>query len=126
VLLAFESAVCDLDEAGTCLALERNTACVFHLMRATEGALKEIAAKYNVEISDPSWGGVLKRLEGLNEANDEFLRDVKLHLRAIKNAWRNPTMHLDKIFDQAEARAIFNALRGFLEHAAKKCQKSAA
>ena len=38
----------DIFEAGTCLALERGTACVMHLMRVVEAGLKVLAAEIGV------------------------------------------------------------------------------
>jgi hypothetical protein len=42
VFSSFPSATDDIAEAGTCLALERSTACVMHSMRATEVALRAL------------------------------------------------------------------------------------
>lgn len=44
VFAAFPSATDDITEAGTCLAFERATACVMHLMRACEVALRALAS----------------------------------------------------------------------------------
>src|SRR2546429_816069 len=40
----YPSAAFEIKEAGNCFALERSTACVMHLMRTLEVALKAIAA----------------------------------------------------------------------------------
>ena len=41
------------------------------------------------------------------------------HLSAVKNAWRNPTMHPRKSYDVEEAEDIFCATRGFLRDIAR-------
>jgi hypothetical protein len=50
VAQAFPSAVPDLKEAGTCFALNRNTACVFHIIRAMEIALRALAKCSGVKV----------------------------------------------------------------------------
>ncbi|HWN42015.1 MAG TPA: hypothetical protein VNW71_07310, partial [Thermoanaerobaculia bacterium] len=47
VAAAFPSAVIDIEEAGKCYALSRYTACVFHLMRVMESALRVLASTLN-------------------------------------------------------------------------------
>src|SRR5216683_4653264 len=48
VFNAFPRANDDVTEAGNCLALERSTACVMHLMRAAEVALRALAKALGV------------------------------------------------------------------------------
>jgi hypothetical protein len=40
----FPSTILDIEEAGKCLAMSRNTSCVFHLMRVMEVGLRTLAA----------------------------------------------------------------------------------
>lgn len=61
----FPSAAFDIAEAGRCLALERSTACVFHLMRVVEVAIKVVSAFLGVdEPKSPNWGSWLSALRG--------------------------------------------------------------
>lgn len=36
------------------------------------------------------------------------------NLRAVKDAWRNPTMHVDFDYDREKALDVWNSVRGFL------------
>jgi hypothetical protein len=62
VFSAFPSATDDITEAGTCLALERSTACVMHLMRVAEVGLKALAAKVGV-IRQNDWGAYIRKID---------------------------------------------------------------
>jgi hypothetical protein len=48
----FTDSADDIAEAGKCLALERPTAAVFHLMRAMEAAVKVLGQKLDATVSD--------------------------------------------------------------------------
>lgn len=52
VSVAFPAAVEDISEAGKCFALGRNTAAVFHVMRAMEVAVQVIGGKLGATVSD--------------------------------------------------------------------------
>ena len=46
----------DIREAGTCYALERPTACVFHLMRAMEVVVRRLARRFSLPTGlDVTW-----------------------------------------------------------------------
>ena len=51
---------------------------------------------------------------------ESFFRDVAAQLTAVKRAWRNPTMHIERQYSPTEAEAIFNAVRVFMLHLATK------
>ncbi|MDQ3696728.1 MAG: hypothetical protein M3373_01695 [Gemmatimonadota bacterium] len=131
----FPSALLDAEEAGKCFALGRNTACVFHLMRVMEVALRALGASLNDPTLDPkanpTWDRILKR--GDNEllknasrrssewqTKDVFFTDAIANLRAVKTAWRNPTMHVHGVYDSERAQDIFNAVRGLMRHLASE------
>jgi len=121
---AFPSAAYDISEAGKCLALERSTACVFHLMRAMEVCLLAFAESIGVGTSNnPSWGALLEKMEVKVKKDDDFAKEALLLLRSFKNAWRNPTMHMEKTFTQEVAQAIFVATKGFMNHISKKLKQ---
>ncbi len=122
----FPSAIIDLEEASKCLALERSTAAVFHLMRVMEVALKATAKSLGVPYT-PSWESQLKEIQsridqkwkkkGIRWKRDEpFFREVLGHLQAVKVAWRNPTMHIENQYTLDQAEDIFNAVRGFMRY----------
>lgn len=130
----------DVEEAAKCLALERNTACVFHLMRAMESGLRLLADSLGdpslAPERNPTWERILKRgdqelQKGFKEQAAEwrkrpqFFSEAIADIRAVKSAWRNPTMHVDKKYDEQQAKEIFNSVRAFIRHLASGLKASA-
>lgn len=130
---SFTEATYDISEAGSCYASGRNTACVMHLMRALEVALDAIGLGVGISgtviDAQNSWERLLDRIRRQIETNDrsgdltwsskrQFFVDAQAHLYAVKNAWRNPSMHLEKKYDDKEALRIYNAVKDFMEHLA--------
>ena len=62
VFRKFPGATDDIFEAGTCLALERGTACVMHLMRVVELGLKTLASALGIG-SQNDWGSYLREID---------------------------------------------------------------
>jgi hypothetical protein len=122
---SFPSARYDLQEACKCLACERYTATVFHLMRPMESALRCLATKLHVHYY-PGWSIYLKRIDivlksgakrsRLRKARVKFLSESSVRLWAIKDAWRDDTMHLESQYGPDQAKAIFDAAKGCMEH----------
>jgi hypothetical protein len=44
-------------------------------------------------------------------------------LQSFKNPLRNNTMHVDAVYDQISARAVYGALSGFMRHAATRLKE---
>jgi hypothetical protein len=114
VVEAFPSATTDILEAGNCFALARYTACVFHLMRVMEAGLKAIAKEMQVPYAS-NWGACISEIEKRSQA-DEFSKNAILYLRSVKNAWRNPTMHIEATYSQEWADRILQAVQVFMVH----------
>jgi hypothetical protein len=138
VTVNFPSAIADIEEAGKCLALSRATATVFHLMRVMETGLRSLGATLNDSRLDPkqnpNWQKILDRCnEELSKppaqrspewaANGEFFAKVTAHLTAVKNAWRNPTMHVEASYDEQEALDIWNHVGAFMRTLATKLRE---
>jgi hypothetical protein len=129
VFNAFPSANDDITEAGTCLALERATACVMHLMRATEVALKAIAASIGVG-QQGDWGAYIRetykelekqvRAAGARTADHQFYAEAAAQIDNVKRAWRNPSMHVDKSYSQPRAEEILLATKSLMSHLAAR------
>lgn len=126
VFNAFPSATIDIEEAAKCLALDRYTACVFHLMRAVECALKATAKALSIDYA-PNWDAYIKKINervdadyksksGEWKASESFFRDVAVHLVSVKNAWRNPTIHVERDYTFEQARDVFQSVRIFMAH----------
>lgn len=65
---AFPSAKNEIKCAGNCLALDLNTAAVFHLMRAAELGLRSLAEHFGAKVKNKpldlaGWDGVIKAIE---------------------------------------------------------------
>ena len=130
--------VFELDEAAKCLALGRSTAAVFHLMRLMEISVRAVA-RY-LEICDPlpgdrSWGKVLENVRNgikakwptvaSRETGDgKLFDDLHASLDAVKNPWRNSTMHPANKYTAEEAEHIYAAVRGFAMKLASRCDEN--
>jgi hypothetical protein len=116
----------ELAEATCCYAYERDTACVFHLMRALEVVLKAFAEKLDVRFVSKNWGEIVAALEPrLNGKNTEDA-EILAYLRNIKNAWRNPTMHVERDYDSDQAFDILRNTRNLMLHVARRLRSSSA
>ena len=121
---AFPTANKDLSEAVFCYAFERNTACVFHLMRALEIALKAFAEKLGARFERENWGRILSSIEEkIGDSRNSEDGEILVHLRNIKNAWRNSTMHVERDYDAEQAFDILRATRNFMIHVAKRLRQ---
>lgn len=130
---AIPRAIKDIEEAGKCLALERSTACVFHLMRVMEISLQQLGNKLEIGmefLEDAQWNNILEKLDktiralprGTREEKEVQGRygEVSSHLFAVKNAWRNDVMHVRGIYTQEDAAEIFNHVKAFTRNLATK------
>lgn len=126
----FPGAIDDIEDAGSCLSLNQGTACVMHLMRVMEVGLKSLAKELKIPYA-PSWESYLTQIEKNIAAkhatkstkwkkNEKFYRDISGDLMTIKQAWRNPTMHIDRRYNQEEAEQIFNAVKTLMQRMAAK------
>lgn len=128
----------EVEEAAKCLALGRSTASVFHLMRAMEMGV--YAVSRCLGISDPkpadrSWGKVLEKVRAGIDAkwptvasratgDGEVFELLHASLDAVKNPWRNATMHPANKYTSEEADHVFAAVRGFMMKLAARCDEN--
>ena len=133
VAAVFPDAGYDIEQASKCLALDRSTACVFHLMRVLDHALHRLSTTlHNTFDPRTSWDTILNGKDGVKDKIDQMRTNtpellakkedyhrVYGHLNSVKNAWRNPTMHPRKHYDTEEAEDVFCATRGFMRDLAK-------
>ena len=129
---AFPSIAYDLSEACTCYALDRSTACVYHLMRVLEVPIRCIRNALGMTGNYPAWGSFLNEMAKANNAKNSdkksaeylFFADLEGQLWAIKNAWRDEAMHsVASKYTEREAQAIFRAVEGFMQKAATKLKE---
>lgn len=125
---AFPDAIADMDEAAKCFAFERPTACIFHLMRVTEVGLNAFAILLEISDHNPNWEPIIRKIDAELKAdykdrkykgNQDFLANASTHLHAVKVAWRNKTMHVEKINTMEHAKETYDATCGFMRYLAE-------
>jgi|SRR5579872_2616021 len=99
----------DYSEAGICIAYLRPTAAAFHLVRACEAVLRQFyrGMVRQRRIAEPwMWGPMVDDMRGRRVRPDQTL----LHnLDGMRQNFRNPTQHPDKVYDIDEAQDLFAA-----------------
>jgi hypothetical protein len=125
----FPSANNDIYEAGMCLALERGTACVMHLMRVVEAGLKILAMKLEVGQQN-DWGSYIREIDksletrkktsGARSADEQFFAEASITIDSMRRAWRNPTLHIENNYSPERAEEILISVRSFMRHLATK------
>ena len=144
---AFPSVKRDIKDAGNCLALDLNTAAVFHLMRTVEFGVRELAKRLNIAtvnsntaITFATLGSIIEainqKLPNLREqaktkgdaqevASLEFFSELLPEMRGFQYAWRDPVMHARTRFDEPhEAENILEARqkRAWVAQATRLCR----
>lgn len=132
VARAFPSARLDIKEAGNCLALELNTAAVFHLMRVAEYGLRALAFDRRIKVPKgtaielATWEEIIKQLEKAEqdiqgykktrarEVQYEFYHGAMLEFKRFKNVYRNRVMHAREDFEWSDARSVFIHVKAFM------------
>jgi hypothetical protein len=133
VATAFPSAAFDIEEAGRCLALERNTAAVLHCMRILEVGLNTLAAALNVPFNERNWGNIIPEIISEIGKRDKaatrgsawrkespFYAEAATQFGFVRNAWRNHAMHIRDKYDEERARRIYDHTRDLMKHLATK------
>ena len=114
----------DVVEAGNCLALDRTTACVFHLMRIVEFGVQRFGDKLDVPLVNESvWQKIMDQVNSrilampdkpaAKKRIKEAYAEIAGHLYNVKVAWRNPVMHPKRTYTPEEAERLFNTVRTF-------------
>jgi hypothetical protein len=127
----FPKAIEDISEAAKCLALQRTTASVFHLMRVMELGVQRLGGKLKVTISikDETWHQIMLHVNGKIEKlpsktprekeRKSALAGAAAHLQSVRLAWRNEVMHPKQTYTRQEAYDIFYATRVFMSYLAE-------
>ncbi len=115
----------DIEEAGKCVALNRNTAAVFHLMRALECAVQIVADKIGATIKDQhgrglGWGVIAENMKPLIDAMPKGSAEqlnwyrIQSDLAVVNRAWRVPTNHPKETYTSEQANEVFDATKTFM------------
>ena len=134
VAAKFPSIAYDIEEAGKCLALERSTASAFHSLRCLEAAIRAISRSLSIE--DPTKGsqrnwsfalaGIQKEMDARWPKGHRISGDAVIFERfhaiitATQNPFRNSTMHLESKYTEAEARHLFEMVKGLMQRVAAR------
>ncbi len=130
----FGSVRYDISEAGKCLALDRHTACAFHLLRSMEAGMRAISR--SLGIPDPTKGNQRnwnKAMTAINEKIDEkwppsgrlsgdgpMFEKMAANLGMMNNPYRNAAMHLEDRYTEDDARHLLALVKGFMQHVASR------
>ncbi len=96
----------DFTEAGYCIAFERSTAAAFHMLRGTEAVLKEFYCKFvKTKRVDLMWGPMVTHLKSRRIKPPVILLN---NLDNIRESFRNPTAHPEKVYDIEEVQDLFS------------------
>ena len=128
----FPSVSDDIASAGRCFSLNEHTACVFHLMRATERGLHAFSLHLNPK-SNPcyeNWHNIIQQIEkqirlldqsprGQKKAEKlKFYSEASVQFLYIKDAWRNHVSHSRETYNRSKSKQVMNAVGAFLGHLA--------
>lgn len=132
----FSSATYDIQEAAKCLALDRSTACVLHLMRVLQLGLNVFANSLNVPFDRKDWHQVLKGIEDeidlrKSQKHDDdarifldFCSSAAVDFRHFKDAWRNHAMHARENYTPERAINIYDHVGSFMQHLSTRFEES--
>lgn len=132
----FPKAVGDIEEAGNCYAVGRNTACVFHLMRVMEIGVRYFGKRMKIpNVNQLEWQPILNHINGaINKlgvappgtkltAPQKMKRDkyakAAVYLENVKNAWRNNVMHPKESYSDEEAEKVFQTVKAYMQYLAE-------
>jgi hypothetical protein len=127
----FRSAQRDIRAAGSCFAVDLNTACVMHLMRVLELGLNVLAGQLGVPFERQQWENIINGIEvEIGKINGphagaewrtkrDFYSEAAKDFRYFKNAWRNHAMHVHTHYDPHEAALMFDHVKSFMMHLAE-------
>jgi len=111
----------DLRQAGKCIAFEIPTAAAFHLLRATEDALRSYQAHFikKTRKLNPTWADLITSLKA-KRRSPLPIKTLLNHLDHMRDSFRNPTNHPEKIYDMDEVQDLFGLVADVLNRIAKE------
>lgn len=127
--VTFPRASFEVEEAAKCIALGRYTAAVFHAMRMLEIGIRALSKRLSIpdptKAAEKNWGKILAAIKAkidemwpgsvrLPNSEGAVFEDLYAHLDAIRNPWRNATMHVETIYVSHEALHIIRCAAFFM------------
>lgn len=132
-IVGFPRACKEIIRAGSCFALSEYTACVFHAMRSVEFGLDAVRANLGMslrDVNERSWGNICNDIRSGISAKGKAWPKVDQYtaihatLVAVKDAWRNQTMHVASGYDEADARLILENAKFFVSRLSEAMDES--
>jgi hypothetical protein len=135
----FPRAAYDIEEAGTCYAVGRSTACAFHLMRVMEVGVQAFGHMLGVDFpEDKEWGKILQiatgKIKDQTDLRPRHGRDPEIivwnqihaHLNSVGTGCRNQYMHPKETVTVEEAKDLIGLVGGFMRSLAKHVKPTVA
>lgn len=129
-----EQTRCEIVEVGSCYAVGRYTACVFHLMRVLERGLLVLASDLKVPFAVPAeysnWQNIIEQIEAQIKSFEKLkagphktetlkaYSEAAKQFRYFKDAWRNHVAHSREVYDKGQAMSIMLHVKEFMQHLA--------
>lgn len=139
VQCVFADAATDILQSSQCIAFERYTAAVFHLMRVLEHGLRDMAQRFGIKFDDRTWHPIIrdietaihsrkkdpKKLTEEERDNLSFYSDAAVEFKYFKDAWRNHVSHAKSAYDAGQAESIYTHVRDFMQKLATRPRPAA-
>jgi len=134
----FPSLIYDLDESIHCYVLERNTAAAIHAIRALEGGINALSLCLGIadpaRVANRNWHLALKSIgDEINRrwptnadrrsGDGHLFEQIHASLSAMKNPYRNASMHLDQRYTAAEAKHVMDLTASLLNRIGERCDE---
>jgi hypothetical protein len=137
---AFPQAKDDVRDAIECYALDKHTACIFHLMRVSEHGLRKLARRLKVSLTDKGqkqpleyadWDkvitGIKQKIGSVRSLAKGPKRERQLrlwseaadHCEYMKDNWRNAVSHTRKPYGSTEALLASERVHAFMNFLAR-------
>lgn len=96
----------DFIESFRCIAYEVPTAAAFHMLRSTEGVLKELYFSFvkRKRVKIPMWRNMLNHLE--KKTRNKPPEPLLEALDNIRKSYRNPTNHPEAVYTISQAEDL--------------------
>ncbi len=137
VIASFPSLRDEIEEAGSCFATARYTGSVVHLARILEAGIFAYAGWLDLPVvkDKMSWGSLLsetykkigEKTKGGTWADSEhetFARSCQAFFSAAKTAFRDPSTHIVRLYDEPKAKRVFNTVEAFMSHLSEHLDES--
>jgi len=140
VQAAFTESKEDIKDAIECYALDKHTACIFHLMRVSEHGLRYLARRLRVKLTDKGknqplefadWDKIITAIKNKiaearkipkgprREAQLQARSEAGDHCEYMKDNWRNAVSHTRKPYTPTDAMQATDRVHAFMSFLAK-------